>query len=449
MIRNDWVEVKIDEIIASDGIFSDGDWVESKDQDPLGEVRLIQLADIGDGFFRDKSNRFLTLDKSKELNCTYLKENDILLARMPEPLGRAVIFPLKSERQYVTVVDVAIIRPSNEFIKNKYLMHNINSPFSRKNIQELQSGTTRKRISRKNLSKINFPLAPLPEQRAIVAKIEKLFSDLDNGIANLKAAKGKLEIYRQAVLKKAFEGELTKEWRGKHGVCFKWKKEKMEDHGEWKGGGTPSKRNSAYWKDGNVLWVSPKDMKCKIILDTKDKISESSIKHSSTKWIEKGAVLFVVRSGIIRRMLPIAIAGERLTVNQDLQSFSPNEYLSSEFVYWYCSSEERIIREQCAKDGTTVDSINVPMLKRHLIPIPSIEEQHAIVAEIESRLSVCDKLTESIDQSLEKCEALRQSILKKAFAGQLLSQAELAACRMEPDWEPADKLLKRIREAKS
>lgn len=84
-----------------------------------------------------------------------------------------------------------------------------------------------------------------------------------------------------------------------------------------------------------------------------------------------------------------------------------------------------------------------------LIPVCSIQEQTAIVAAIESRLSVCDKLAESIDQSLEKAEALRQSILKKAFAGKLLSEAELAACRREPDWEPAQKLLERIQKDKS
>ena len=92
MIREDWTEVIIEELLTDNDIFKDGDWVESKDQDPNGDVRLIQLADIGDGEFINKSNRFLTTKKAKELNCTFLQEKDILVARMPHPLGRATIF---------------------------------------------------------------------------------------------------------------------------------------------------------------------------------------------------------------------------------------------------------------------------------------------------------------------------------------------------------------------
>ena len=212
-MREDWIEVTLDDMISEQGIFKDGDWVESKDQDFNGDIRLIQLADVGDGIFLNKSDRYLTKVKAEELKCTYIREGDIIIARMPHPLGRATVFPLKGTEKYVTVVDIAIVRPENTKIITSFLMYNINSPNSRKKIEALQSGTTRKRISRKNLSTVKFPLAPLPEQRAIVAKIEELFSGLDNGISNLNKAKVKLEIYRQAVLKKAFEGELTKEWR--------------------------------------------------------------------------------------------------------------------------------------------------------------------------------------------------------------------------------------------
>src|SRR4051795_4144941 len=79
--------------LLKDGLFVDGDWVESKDQDPNGEVRLIQLADIGNGEFLNKSARFLTLEKARELKCIFLKSGDILIARMPDPIGRACIFP--------------------------------------------------------------------------------------------------------------------------------------------------------------------------------------------------------------------------------------------------------------------------------------------------------------------------------------------------------------------
>lgn len=87
-------------------------------------------------------------------------------------------------------------------------------------------------------------------------------------------------------------------------------------------------------------------------------------------------------------------------------------------------------------------------IKQIKIPLPTIQEQHQIVREIESRLSVCDKVEESIAESLEKAKALRQSILKKAFEGKLLSEAEIEKCKEEKDYEPASVLLERIKAEK-
>ena len=102
--------VSLGEALRSAEVFTDGDWVESKDQDGDGEVRLVQLADVGDGVFVEKSSRHLTSAKATELRCTLLAAGDILIARMPDPLGRACIFP-GSPGPSVTVVDVCIVRP--------------------------------------------------------------------------------------------------------------------------------------------------------------------------------------------------------------------------------------------------------------------------------------------------------------------------------------------------
>jgi type I restriction enzyme S subunit len=104
---------KFSQLINSNGVFSDGDWIESKDQDPNGGVRLVQLADIGTGVFIDKSSRFMTQQRAEELKCTFLKKGDILIARMPDPIGRACIFP-GSEMPCVTVVDICIVRPDQK-----------------------------------------------------------------------------------------------------------------------------------------------------------------------------------------------------------------------------------------------------------------------------------------------------------------------------------------------
>jgi len=98
-LGKDLIKLGLSEAIGEDSLFKDGDWVESKDQDPEGDVRLIQLADIGDGSFRNRSNRYLTNKKAIELGCTFLEKGDVLIARMPDPLGRACLFPGKHKTE--------------------------------------------------------------------------------------------------------------------------------------------------------------------------------------------------------------------------------------------------------------------------------------------------------------------------------------------------------------
>jgi type I restriction enzyme S subunit len=83
------------------------------------------------------------------------------------------------------------------------------------------------------------------------------------------------------------------------------------------------------------------------------------------------------------------------------------------------------------------------------LPLPPLEEQHRIITEVEYRIAHCDKLEATIAESLQKAEALRQSILKKVFEGKLLSETELEEARNAPDWEPAEKLLERIKAEKT
>jgi type I restriction enzyme S subunit len=213
-IPKGWVTATIPDLIGVEGVFVDGDWVESKDQDQNGDVRLIQLADVGDGRYADKSNRFLTHTKAMALGCTFLRHGDVLVARMPDPLGRACIFP-GDRSQAVTVVDVCVVRGSPEHFDHSWLMYFINSSSFRADIHSLQSGSTRKRISRGNLSTLKLPVPPRAEQTRIAAKLEELLSDLDAGVAELKIAQKKLGQYRQSLLKAAVEGALTADWREK------------------------------------------------------------------------------------------------------------------------------------------------------------------------------------------------------------------------------------------
>jgi type I restriction enzyme S subunit len=210
-----WVELLLTELVGPTGLMCDGDWVETKDQNPSGEVRLIQLADIGDGIFRDKSNRFLTQQTAHALNCTYLQKDDVLISRMAAPLGRACLMPSVSQ-PCVTAVDVCIVRPDDAAIHPRWIMNAINSPAVRRRIAAQASGTTRTRISSQKLRKLLMRLPPAGEQERIVAKLDELFSDIEAGEKALERAQALLRRYRQSVLKAAVTGELTREWREKN-----------------------------------------------------------------------------------------------------------------------------------------------------------------------------------------------------------------------------------------
>ncbi|MDC7124865.1 MAG: restriction endonuclease subunit S [Spirochaetales bacterium] len=161
-------EVKtLEYCVGKKGLFSDGDWVESKDQDPDGDVRLIQMADVGINFYKNKSDRYLTTAKFDELKCQLLYPGDILVSRMPDPIGRACIFP-GDEKKCATVVDIAIIRVDDTIANNKFLCYRINAVDIRAKIEKQATGTTRKRISGKKLKAITIPLPPLNTQKKIV-----------------------------------------------------------------------------------------------------------------------------------------------------------------------------------------------------------------------------------------------------------------------------------------
>ncbi|NPD86398.1 hypothetical protein HNS38_16620 [Lentimicrobium sp. L6] len=180
--------VGFEDIIGLKGLFTDGDWVESKDQDVDGNVRLIQLADIGDGSFLNKSHRFLTEDKANELRCTFLKEGDVLIARMPDPLGRACIFP-GLEMKAVTVVDICIIRVDSRIVNPEWLVYKINSSEFRHEINSHITGTTRLRISKGNLTNLKFDLPELRDQikiALVLKKVEAIINQRKESIVSLK-----------------------------------------------------------------------------------------------------------------------------------------------------------------------------------------------------------------------------------------------------------------------
>jgi type I restriction enzyme S subunit len=459
-----WTLATISDMVAHDGIFIDGDWVESKDQDQNGDMRLIQLADIGDGVYRNRSNRYLTYAKAVELGCTFLKPNDVLIARMPDPLGRACIFPGDTKKS-VTAVDVCIVRTGTQGPDHRWLIYTINSPSSRSAIEILQSGTTRKRISRKNLAKLEFPLPPLLEQRRIVANIEELFTKLDAGAEALKKVKLKLKRYRQAVLKHAFEGRLTEEWRkinmSKIEPAFvlleRIKKERKKKLGKKYKELLPADTSELPGLPEGWVWTSLGDI-ADFVMGQAPPGEECNTCSRGAVFVKAGEFgplypivrewttrpLKLARQGDVLICVVGATAGKlNLSINcaigRSVAAIRPLCEISPHFVFYQL--QPKVLTLRGGSVGSAQGVISKAVLHNIEFLLPPLPEQHKIVEEIERSFSVADQVEKIVEQNLKQAERLRQSILKRAFEGKLVSQ--------DPSDEPAEKLLERIKAEKA
>ena len=503
-LPDSWANAPLDDLIAHDGIFTDGDWVESKDQDPNGAVRLIQLADIGDSRFIDKSSRFLKRDKADELNCTFLKKGDLLVARMPDPLGRSCIFPLEGDERFVTVVDVCAIRLGSADINTRYLMRAINSPSVRAQITALQSGSTRKRISRKNLATVLIPLPPLNEQRRIVEKLEALFDEMDKGVESLRTAKTTLALYRRSLLKSAYLGRLTIDWRAQNAdkleppetLLARIQPERetrykadihswQEALAKWRTGGEEGKK-PAKPKRPRDIPTKPSDIGIpgwtmvplgllidepaygtskKSEYDTGERgvlripnigagyIDPTDLKSAEFEEAEleqfrliEGDVLTIRSNG------SLSLVGKSALVKSEDTKFIyagylirlrpiPGSLVPKNLVYLMMEPGVRGQMETKAKSTSGVNNINAKELQELHVPICTVAEQAEIVRILDAQFKAADALDAEIDAALTRAEALRQSTLKKALSGRLIHQSLTD--------EPAIVLLERIRAEKA
>lgn len=192
-IQQDWKKVNLEDICE---FFDDGDWIETKDQSPDG-IRLIQTGNIGVGFYKDKDSksRFVSAETFKSLGCKEIFEGDILISRLPDPVGRATILPKLSKRS-ITSVDCTIVRPSKRLCIPEYLLAITMTEHYHQEISQYLTGSSRTRISRSNLGKVQIPLPDLEIQKEIVQRIsaEKNKVDAAVGLIEIYQAKSKFAI---------------------------------------------------------------------------------------------------------------------------------------------------------------------------------------------------------------------------------------------------------------
>ncbi|HPH47612.1 MAG TPA: restriction endonuclease subunit S, partial [Chryseolinea sp.] len=298
----------------------------------------------------------------------------------------------------------------------KYVFWYLNFSLFQKKLKEISTATAQPAFNVTKFRQLTIPLPPLDEQHRIVAKIEELFSSLDKGIESLKAAQQQLKIYRQSVLKWAFEGRLTNNTQVGE-LPEGWKCEPLGEIAELCLGKMLDKEKNRgeyqpYLRNINVRWGTF-DLSSLEMMRFEDSEKE---RYS----VQLGDL--VICEGGEPGRCAIWTSNHTMYIQKALHRVRLVKNYHPKYIYYYMFFLASNGQLEQYFTGTTIKHLTGRELKRiKILAPPKYNEQEKIISQIESRLSICDRLEESISQNMQQSDALRQSILKKAFEGAMVT----------------------------
>jgi type I restriction enzyme S subunit len=496
-LRPGWIELEFGDLFSQpgndivDGPF--GSNLKASEYASAG-IPIARLQNIDRNRFVAKNIQYVTDEKAEELARHTFVPGDILITKLGDPLGKACLAPSSIPRG-VLVADVVRARLTHPWVNRHFLSYQINADNIVEQFKDQTKGTTRPRVNLTKIRTLKARLCPLPEQTRIVAKLEELLSDLDAGVAELKAAQKKLGQYRQSLLKAAVEGALTAEWRAKNTPSETGaqllERILLERRARWE-----AKQFAKFKEQGKT---PPKDWQKKypepVQLDTTDlpelpegwvwasvdQLSESvrnglsktpntdgrgfpifkinavrpmtvsfaAIKHielceteAADYWVEVGDVLATRYNGSVDLLgvFGMVKAVPQRTLHPD-KLIRMKPMLGVRLGAWMevCGNVGVSRSHLVARVKTTAGQTGISGedLKKTPIPLPPFAEQETALTELEERLQAGKYLEVPTELGLKQSAAQRKNILKAAFAGQLVPQ--------DPNDEPASVLLDRIR----
>ena len=368
-----------------------------------GEIPWLTPADLSGYTGKYISHGARNLTRQGYDSCsTHLMPAGTVLLSSRAPIGYVAI----AKNEICTNQGFKSIVPK-AFVNSEFLYYQLKS--LKNTLQNLGSGTTFKELSAKKLATVQVVIPSLEEQKSIVSKIEELFSRLDASVAELQTAKEKLKVYRQAVLKEAFDSVQANSKR----VTIKSVCETIKV-------GIVIKPTQYYVEQGGVFAFRNANVRRNYIED-KDwaMISQEGHQKNLKSQVHIGDVL-IARSGVN--------LGMAATVPQKYDGYNAidvviavpkKEFILSQYLAQYTNSPYGLEIVRKNQHGAAQGHLNVKEYGNLPIFLPNIPEQYSLLKKIESRLSVCDNIEQTIDTSLQQAEALRQSILKQAFEGEM------------------------------
>lgn len=356
------------------------------------------------------TSKSITLDSIK--NYTIFKNGDILFAKITPCMenGKGCIADKLKNGYGAGSTEFIVLRPKRELVTQKWIHFFLSQKFFRLHCQQHMTGSAgQKRVPTKFLASCDVPCPSLLEQERIVSRIEELFSQLDTSVAELKTAKERLKVYRQAVLKEAFDSvQDTCEVATIQSVCEDIKV------------GIVIKPTQYYVNSGGIYSFRNANVRRGFIEDSDwAMISKEGHEKNKRSEVHTGDVL-IARSGVNLGMasaVPEKFNGYNAI---DVVIAVPkHKCVLSQYLAYYTNSPHGMNSVKANQRGVAQGHLNVTVYGKLPIMLPPLGIQKQVVSKIEEKLSICDGIERTADTALQQAEALRQSILKKAFEGRL------------------------------
>lgn len=358
-------------------------------------IRIIRISNVQKGYIEDSTPAFYSFD-TMGLSKFMLEEGDLLMS-LTGNVGRVAIL----EKELLPAAlnqRVACLRLKSNKITKSYLFHFLNSNFFEQQCIMASNGVAQKNMSTEWLKDYEIPLYTPNQQEEIVTVLNAAQSILSSRRQQLQ----KLDELVKARFVELFGDPLSND-KG-------WQKVLITEvcHAIF-GGGTPSKSHPEYFT-GSIPWVSPKDMKSLVINDSIDHITEKAIAHSTTNLVPANSVLMVIRSGILKHTLPVAVNSLPVTINQDMKAFVPNDTVKTAFLMYFFKAIENDVLADVR--GVTADNIDFKAFQKRTIIVPPLALQEQFAAFV----TQADKSKAVIQKALDKAQLLFDSLMQRYFS---------------------------------